>query len=960
MAKRLPQQAGEWIDRTVPVEFRFEGETFQGYRGDVLSSALWASGVRLLGRSFKYHRPRSIYTLSGYDANVIVENCTQTNLRGDLLPISAGLDVRAVNTAGGLKNDRYSRTEWFSKFLPVGFYYKAFHTPKRLFPVYEKLMRKAAGLGRINVQARAPVLPKDYDFCELLVVGAGPAGLSAAIAAAEANVDVLVVDEALRPGGSLCYQRQDQAMLIELVERAASLPNLRIRCAAQAAGWYSDHWVAVVDDQRLTKLRAKALLVASGCTDQPAVFRNNDLPGVMLGTAVQRLIRLYAVKPFERAIVLTANDEGYRVALDLADAGVMVAAVIDLRTNAPIVPDQQAVASRKIEILTGHALYEAMADKGRVSGSVVCPFDQDGHPRTSSRRTIACDGIAVCVGWSPNSGILSQSGVRFRYSPHVEQLVPSELPPSVFAAGRVNGIFALEDQLADGRRAGAAAAAFLGRSVSVPPVVEHQGPPPSHPYPIFAHPDKKNFIDFDEDLHLADIVHAHQEGFDSVELLKRYSTVGMGPSQGKISNMNAVRVLAKLNGDSLEKTGTTTSRPVHQPVSIAHLAGRRFHPYRHTSLDAWHRRNGAVMMPVGTWYRPEYYTLGQRSRDDCILDEALNVRRRLGLIDLGTLGKLMVSGPDAVCFLEQIYTCSFAKLKPGSLRYAAAVDETGVLIEEGLVARLAEDRFYLTATTSGSEAFYREMQRWAMIFNMDVTLVNATGQWSAMNLAGQQSREVLAQLTDIDLSSGTFPFAGIREAVVAGAPAIVMRVGFVGELSYEIHLPASKALGVWEALFGVGEQFGVRPFGVEAQRLLRLEKGHLIATHDTDALTNPFEAHLDWAVAMKKPFFVGKRSLEIIRRKPIERKLVGIAFPAGYAGPLPEECQLVIDGNRIIGRVTSISGQTTVGYAIGLAFVLTHMSEPGTKIHIRTCRGQYATAQVVKLPFYDPENARQK
>jgi sarcosine oxidase subunit alpha len=389
------------------------------------------------------------------------------------------------------------------------------------------------------------------------------------------------------------------------------------------------------------------------------------------------------------------------------------------------------------------------------------------------------------------------------------------------------------------------------------------------------------------------------------------------------------------------------------------LAGRRFHPFRLTPIDAWHRQAGAKMVHVGAWFRPEYYASAGSSREDCILNEALAVRRSVGLIDLSTLGKLFVNGPEAVRFLEHVFTGSFGRQKIGTIRYAMACDETGIVHEEGIAARLADDRFYITASTAGADAFYRELQRWAIQFKMDVVLSNATGHWAAMNLAGPDARRVLAKLTDEDIGSNAIPFGAVREIFVAQTRALVLRAGFVGELSYEIHLPATQAPAVWTSLLEAGREFNIRPFGIEAQRLLRLEKGHLIVGHDTDALTTPCEAQLDWAVDMAKPFFVGKRAIEMLQRKPLQRKLVGIVFPAKLDQPIPEECQLVIENGQIAGRITSVAKHTTLGYPIGLAFVRPDMANPGRKVRIRVGNHRLVDAEVTGLPFYDREHARQ-
>jgi sarcosine oxidase subunit alpha len=710
-------------------------------------------------------------------------------------------------------------------------------------------------------------------------------------------------------------------------------------------------------------------VVATGCIEQPAVFANNDLPGVMLGSAARRLLHRFSVKPCHRCVVLAGNADGYAVALELHEAGTQVAAIVDLRIEGESGELAQRVAAAGITVHAGHAIHEALPGRGKgsITGALVGRISNpSGLTRTDWKSVLPCDGIIMSVGWAPNAGLLYQAGARFRYAGHVEQFVPVTLPHGVFAAGRVNGIFALDARIADGRRAGLAAARYLGRyDGPVPDQALHQGPAPSHPYPIFPHPKKKCFVDLDEDVHLADFVNAHQEGYDNIELLKRYTTVGMGPTQGKLANMNAIRILARLNGRSIDETGTTTSRPFHHPVPMAQLAGRRFHPARRTPMHDWHKEAGAVFTHVGAWLRPEHYppvadAPGSPTRDEVILEEARNVRRAIGLIDIGTLGKIEVSGPDAATFLERVYVNRFAKLGVGRLSYAVACDEAGTLIEDGLVARLAEDRFYVTATTTGVAAFYQEMQRWAILWRANVVLVNATGHWSAMNLAGPLAREVLAALTTLDLSPAAFPYLAVREGTVAGASARLLRVGFVGELGYEIHVPAGLAFGVWAKFMEAGRPHGIRPFGVEAQRLLRLEKGHLIIGQDTDALTNPFEANLEWALGKNKPFFVGQRSLAILKNQPLKRRLVGIAFAQDHAGPLPEECHLIVEGGEFVGRVTSIARRSTLGRPLGLAFARPDLAAPGRRISIRDSAGRLIAAEVAALPFYDPENQRQQ
>ncbi len=953
------------------MRFRFEGREYAGYAGDTLGSALAANGVRVLGRSFKYHRPRGLYSLANHDCNAMMQDGSRLNIRAGTTPLWEGADFRAVNTLGGVRNDRAKIIDRFGRFLPVGFYYKAFHTPRGLFPAYEKKIRAMAGLGAINPTHPRLRTPKRYDFCDLLVIGVGPAGLSAAVTAAAQGASVVVVDENPHPGGTLLYQwGSDSAaggpeLLRRLLEQAAALPDLEMRTSTVAAGYYADHWVALVDETRLTKMRAKCVLMATGSFEQPAIFRHNDLPGVMLASAAQRLIRLYSVRPFEAAVVLTANTDGYRAALDLQNAGIGVNALVDLRPDGEPGALGQQVKSHNIPIHTNHMVYEAVPGGDGIRGAILCPLDANGQPETRSPNSVTCDGIVMSVGWASADGLLCQAGGKMAYSQQVHQFVPKTLPPGLFCAGRINGIYDLPDQLADGERAALQALESIASPSqslpisSSPSFAVSPSSSPSHPYPIFPHPAGKCFVDLDEDVQAKDLIHSAQEGFDSVELMKRYSTYGMGPSQGKIANQNAIRILAKTKNQTVEETGTTTSRPFFHPVPMSHLAGRGFHPHRHTALHSWHKAAGAEWLLTGEWVRPGHYRVDGKSAVDAIRDEALAVRNSAGIIDVGTLGKIEINGSDAGEFIDRLYTGRFAKMKPETTRYGLMCDETGVIIDDGVVARLAEDRYYVTTTTTGSGGIYREMQRWAILWGLDVTLANVTGQYAAMNLTGPKSRSILSTLTECDLAPEAFPYLGVREAVVRGVPARVIRIGFVGELAYEIHVPTSQAAWVLDGLTQAGQSVGLRPFGVEAQRILRLEKGHVIIGQDTDGLTLPGEAQLGWAVRMDKRFFVGQRSLKILQKRPLTRELVGFTLAPADSEAGVKECHLVIEDGEIVGRTTSVSYSPTLQRVIGLAYLPPYRTAKGTTFSIRIDSGALIAATVVETPFYDPQNTRQ-
>jgi sarcosine oxidase, subunit alpha len=956
MSNRLPPISGEWIDRSQRIDFTFEGNCFWGYAGDTIASALWAAGQRVLGRSFKYHRPRGILSLASHDVNALMQNGQQLNVRADVTPLEAGMSLYAVNTHGGVMGDRHSILDFFSPLLPVGFYYKAFHN-KRLFPFWERTIRNLSGLGKVDVSTPHIRTAKQYDFCDVLVIGAGVAGLSAALAAADAGANVVIVDENARAGGSGERLTQTQ----ELVEAVKNCDRIRLYTETVAAAYYADRWIPLVDRERLTKLRAKAVIMANGAYEQPAVFRNNDLPGVMLASAAQRLIYRYAVKPMQRAVVLTANSDGYQAALDLAKHGVEVKAIADLRSTYTTNSTTQALQALGIPIFTSHCIYEAKTNPASdgVSGAVICPLDANGKPQTEFKQAIACDGMIMSVGWAGAANLLYQAGTKMRFDNGLQQFVPDRLPAGVFACGRVNGVYEFDRKLLDGRRAGLEAAAFLGLTEPVEIAAASGSESPSHSWAIVEHPAGKNFVDFDEDLQLKDFPNAIQEGFDNIELLKRFTTVGMGPSQGKHSNMNALRILARITGKSPAEVGTTTARPFFHPVPLSHLAGRGFTPERYTPLHTRHAALGAEFVLAGVWRRPEFYTQPGKSREDCIRAEVKAVRTRVGAIDVGTLGKLELRGADAAEFLERVYTGRYSNLKLGMSRYALMLDETGIIIDDGVIARLGAEHFYFTTTTSGAATIYRELSRLNTMWGLDCGLVNLTGARSAMNLAGVYARDVLAQLTDCELSSAAFPYLAVREALVAGIEAILIRVGFVGEWGYEIHVAAESAAAVWDALFVAGKAYGIAPFGVEAQRLLRLEKGHLIVGQDTDGLTTPREANLGWAVKLDKPFFIGQRSLQAIAKRPIAQKLVGFRLDPNQ-GTAPQECHLIIDRGEIAGRVTSIAFSPTLKQYIGLAYVKPELGAIGDRISIRLSDGALVTATVSPTPFYDPENQRQQ
>ncbi|NFV82199.1 2Fe-2S iron-sulfur cluster-binding protein [Magnetospirillum aberrantis] len=952
MSNRLSAPYGKLIDRSRSVTFSFEGAAVTGLAGDTIASALAAEGRWMISRSFKYHRPRGLVSAAGLEASTMVQVGVEPNVYACKRAIEDGLKVSAVNTFGGLASDKGRLLEKFSRFLPVGFYYRTFFTPRVTWKFWEPVIRWLAGLGTIDPDTPHGHYDKQYLFADVAVIGGGPAGLSAALSAAGAGAEVVLVDDNVALGGALNYIRQSDDD--GLVARVTADPRITVLTEAVAQGLFSDNWLSVTKGNRLYKLRAKSVVVATGAHEQPAVFRGNDLPGVMLGTAAQRLMRLWAVRPGRRAVVLAANDDAYDVVLDLVEAGVTVAAVADLRDDAGADPRVAAVKAKGVPVHARTCIAEAVEGANHVKAVRLAPVTGPGSFGAAGE-AIACDLVCVSVGYVPLTQLLSQGGARL--VPDDSTCMPrvASLPDGLFAAGSVAGVWGACAQ--DGVRAGLAAAAHAGKDCGVPPAVAGDAQGRTYPNPIFPHPKGKDFIEFDEDIQVRDIFDAAAMGWDHIQLLKRFSTAGMGPSQGKLYNALVQKALSTATGITPPVVGTITVRPPVIGEKLGQLAGRGFEPTRLTAMHHQHVAAGAKMMVAGTWMRPAYYG---PDAETAVLAEVAAARQGVGMIDVSTLGKLEVRGPDAAAFLERVYTWTYAKLAVGRVRYALMLDETGAIIDDGVAARLHDQHFYVTATTGGVDRVFRLMQFFNTQWRMKVDVANVTAAYAGLNLIGPKAREVLSALgTDIDVSREAFGYLGIRTGRVAGIPARVMRIGFGGELGYEIHVPASRGAELWDAVAAAGAAFGIRPVGIEAQRVLRLEKGHIIVGQDTDALTHPLEAGMGWAVGRKKADFLGKAAMDALEAKGLSRQLVG--FELDPAAPVvPLENHLVIKGGDIAGRVTSITRSPSLGKVVGLATVAPDQSAIGSAFSIRAEGGVMVTAKVVPIPFYDPDNTRQE
>lgn len=1058
-ATRLSQ--GGRIDRSKPLQFRFNGRTYTGFAGDTLASALLANGVHFVARSFKYHRPRGIVTAGVEEPNAIVQlesgPWTIPNARATEIELYEGLVASSVNAKPSIEHDNMAQLQKLGRFLGAGFYYKTFMWPRSMWSHYEERIREAAGLGTVPVEKDPDRYEKTNAHCDVLVIGAGPAGLTAALSAARAasgskhGLRLILIDNQPEVGGSLLWSTEtiDGVPATEWVARMRqaldAIADVQVLTRTTAFGYHDSNYITAVERltdhlplaqrngrirERLWKIRARQVVLATGAHERPLVFGNNDLPGIMLASAVSTYLHRHGVLPGQRVVVFTNNDSAYRTAIDLHQAGAHVT-VVDPRSNSNGTLPREAQQAG-ISILHQMIVLEAEG-RNHIAGVQLRSINSS---QREADMQIACDLLAMSGGWNPVLHLFAQSQGKSRWCRERACFVPQLSTQAQFCAGAANGDFTLQAVLDGGMAAGHRAAMAASKDIVLAQkagaaassegavwqasdeeqaLIARLAPAPNQPLArkdesaddsahdaaayLAAHKLKagqatpcdqapllplwqslkgeaatrgaKQFIDYQNDMSVSDIMLAVSEGYRSVEHVKRYTAMGFGTDQGKLGNINGMAVLAETLGQSIEETGTTTFRPNYTPVTFGAFAGRElgdfFEPVRKTCVYDWHAARKAPFEDVGQWKRAHYYPQPGEDMYTAVIRECLAVRNSVGVLDYSTLGKIDVRGPDAAEFLNRMYINAWTKLAPGRCRYGLMLDENGMVMDDGVNIRLADDHFLLTTTSGGAARVMAWMERWLQTEwpNLKVYLTSITDQLSVTTVAGPNSRKVVQSIFEgiDDWSNAAFPFMSFKEGTIDGVFARVLRVSFSGELSYEIYAPANYGRHIWERVMKAGEPYGITPYGTETMHVLRAEKGFIIVGQDTDGSITPADLGMGGMAAASKDF-IGKRSLMRSHTAGEGRKqLVGL-LTTDPKCVLPEGAQILNKPTPpsiapLQGHVTSSYMSPILNHSIALAVVKDGQKRMGEEVTVALGNGKFMQAKICSPVFYDPKGERQ-
>lgn len=1008
MPHRL-NNGGRLIDRSKTVSFDFNGKKQTGYQGDTLASALLANDKPLMGRSFKYHRPRGVVASGFEEPNALMTtgagNRAEPNQRATAVELFDGLTAKSQNHWPSLDYDVGAINSAIASVAPVfsaGFYYKTFLFPRVAWKhLYEPIIRKSAGLGPAPTEQDPDTYEHFHTHTDILVVGGGQAGLAAARAAGEAGANVMLVEQTAHLGGRLLVEgdvtidgQSGAEWVAEQVEALEAMDNVTIRTRTQASGLY-DHGYAMLYERlrdhlsnhkgprhRLWKVRCERIVICAGAIERPLAFANNDVPGVMLAGAVRDYIALWGVAPGRDIVVFANNDDAYRTAIAAFEAGLKVPAIVDPRAE-PSGDLPNRARALGIRIMAASVITKTKGGKA-VDGAIVGNLTPAGRIGGATE-TIKCDCIAMSGGWSPIVHLYSHCGGKLNWDEEAAMFRPApERGAPIGADGEINTVCAgasngamsvgagLIDAIEVARGAVKEVGLKVGKKLSAAKVNE---PEQGALQPLWFAPSQgkyahgtKHFIDYQNDVTAADVELAAREGYESVEHAKRYTTLGMATDQGKLSNINGLAILADALNAPIPKVGTTTFRPPYTPISIGSIVGRDvgdlFKPVRKTPMHDWSDNNGADWEPVGDWRRPYTYLEGDETRHDSVMRQVKNVRENVGFIDASTLGKIVVKGPDAGKFLDMLYTNMMSSLKPGKCRYGLMCTENGFLFDDGVVVRTGDNEYLCHTTSGGADRVHAWMEEWLQTewWDMKVYVANVTEQWAQIAVAGPKARAVFEALTDDDVSAEALPFMSYIETTMAGVPARLYRISFSGELAYEVAAPSHHGKHLWDAVMAEAKGQGGCVYGTEALHIMRAEKGFIMIGDETDGTVTPQDLNLDWAVSKKKEDFIGKRAQQRSFLAGSGRKqLVGLATEDPKK-VLPDGAHAVEDLKanhmRTIGHVTSTYWSPTIERSIAMALVEDGLSRDGEVLSFSLEGGEVVKATIVNPVFFDREGAR--
>jgi len=995
MQENFRLEKGGLINRSKKISFKFNGKKYYGYEGDTIASALLANGVHLVGRSFKYHRPRGFFGAGVDEPYAIVQmyrnNEVDPNVRATEQELFEGLEAKSVNCWPSVQFDIGAINNFLNRFFPAGFYYKTFMWPKSFwYNIYEPIIRKAAGFGAASIKHDKERYEHKYEYCDLLITGSGPSGLASAYAAAQNGAKIILAEDKPRFGGSLLTSdvtignQSGDEWANKIISELKSMPNVIVKNRSQVFGYY-DHNMLVMSErvsdhlpksekytpkQRLWYIRAKEVIISSGSIERPLVFGNNDTPGVMLSSAAKEYMKVYGVLVGKNPIVFTNNDSGYETAIEFKKNGIDPL-VLDTRKS----PDSEIIKEAKELNIKIKNSYVVVAAKGykKVKSADISKISDD-KTKISEIENIKCDSICVSGFWTPSIHLASQSGNKTKFNEQIDAFVPNQKKQKESTLGSANGIFTLEETLQTSFEKGNELSKQFtnnDKKISAPAVVEKKTSQHDKFWcvPLPKGKKYKRFLDFQNDVAVSDIELAIKEGYRSIEHVKRYTTLGMATDQGKTSNLNGLQLVSEIENKVVPQVGHTTFRPPYTPVSIGAIVGREVgkhsKPTRKSPMHYWHEKNNAVFVDAGVWLRPRYYKQGNENLFEASKREAKNVRENVGVCDVTTLGKIDIKGPDSAEFLNRVYTNAWLKLPVGKARYGVMLREDGIVMDDGTTTRISENHYHMTTTTAQAANVLSHLEYYLQLVwpELNVNVVSSTEQWAGAAIAGPKSRDVLKKLfPDLDVSNEGLPFMGYMEGKLFGVDAKIYRISFSGELAYEVNVESDNGNFMWEKIIEVGKEFNIQPYGTEALSTLRIEMGH-VAGSELDGRTIPYDNSLEGLVSKKKDF-IGKRSLTKKAFTASDRqKIVGVV-PLDKKTSIPEGSYIVKDAkaklpNPKLGHVSASCWSVEYDNPFSLAIIKDGKNMIGQKLYaLSPLKNKTIPVEIVSSHYVDPKGER--